>query len=194
MKRLRLPIDWLVFPALMGTFWGGCFVAYGLFVWIGASRSGNPAAFAEVDRGVWIAGGSLIALAPLLWAVGRLGLIEWVRIQGGCNDGIFARYALAESDARPTAMNRALSGAASRAAPLVNSLPRPLAFALIVAAASPIGTRAFLRFLDWNPLGTVMIFGMEEGWIEVGIVAAGAAFLLWVLVDALARVGRLQRP
>lgn len=188
MKRLKLPIDWLAFAAVMGWIYGLIFLAYGLFAWYNAASSGNPAAFAEVPRGVWIAGWSGLGLAPALALLGLIFRVQWVRIQGGCSDPrLFSRFPLAESGAPPSDLRSfgRLGDAILPSGPLKRLW-------LFLFLALPTTVTAILRFLDWNPLGTVMIFGMEEGRLELIIVGVGLFCLLLALLASLDRVRRLQ--
>lgn len=188
MKRLKLPIDWLVFCAMMGWIYGLIVLAFGLVVWHNAAQAGNPAAFAEVPRSVWIEGFSGLGLAPALALLGPLFRVQWVRIQGGVDDPrLFGRFPLAESRPQPSDLR---SFERLRDAILPRDPLRRLS--LFFFLSLPMSTAAIIRFLDWNPLGTMMVFGVEEGRLEMIIVGIALFCLLLVAHAALDRVRRLQ--
>ena len=187
-RRLKLPVDWLAFAAIMGWIYGLVFLAYGLFTWYNAAHAGNPAAFAEVPRGVWIAGWSGLGLAPGLALLAFIFRVQWVRIQGGVSDPfLFGRFPLAESGAQPNDL-RSFQRLGDAALP---SDPLKRIWLFFFLALPPTGAALF-RFLDWNPLGTVMIFGAEEGRLELIIIGIGLFCILLAVISAVARVNRLQ--
>jgi len=193
-KRLRLPIDWLVFSAIMGWIYGLTVLAYGLYVWYTAWDAGNPTAFAEVPKGVWIGGLSALALAPGLALLAAIVGVQWVRIQGGCDDPrLFARFPLAESRPRLSYFGGLYPPTDPRGMPLDERRPfREWKLILACVLAFPPVGKALLWFLDQNPLGTVKVFGAEEGRLEMIIVAFGILYLLGAVIAAVRRVNRLQ--
>lgn len=189
--RVRLPIDWLLFAAIIGSVAALFTLGLALLFFWRAFSSGHPAPLADVPRVLWAIGAAGLGAPLLAWELSRLGVVELVRLPRGDYGGAFKDLPLMDPELPDNLVRRGIDTRERAWDGIFRSsrLFWPVV-AVYIFLSTPKGEALWLDFLD---AGSVKVFGWEYGVASAAILAAGFLFLGAVMVQLAREFVRLQR-